>query len=80
MFPGDTIEVFVFEVEEAVAYDIQVRAINSLGVRSAFTTASNHVVVGKSAPPAEVTGFTVSQTGAAMDFRWEQVAYLDLTG
>ena len=80
LFPGDTIEVFVFEVEEAVAYDIQVRAINSLGVRSAFTTASNHVVVGKSAPPAEVTGFTVSQNGAAMNFRWEQVADLDLAG
>lgn len=80
LFPGDAVEVFVFEVEDGIAYDVRVRAVNSLGVRSAFTTASNHVVVGKSAPPADVTGFTAAQNGAAMNFRWDQVADLDLAG
>ena len=80
LFPGDTVEVFVFDVEEAVAHDVRVRAVNSLGVKSAFTTASNHVVVGKSAPPADVTGFTAAQNGAVMNFRWGQAADLDLAG
>ena len=78
--PGDQTEHFILDVEDGVAYDVRVRAVNSLGVKSAFTTVANHTVIGKTVPPAEVTGFSAAQNGNAMNFRWTQVSDVDLAG
>ncbi len=85
LVPGDATEAFVFEVEDGASYDVRARAINALGVKSDdadpwAATVTGHVVAGKSAPPADVTGFSAAQNGAAMNFRWAQVADLDLAG
>lgn len=53
---------YIQPVEDGVNYDVRVRAINSLGVRGAYATLMNHMVVGKTeAPPAPDT-FTVART------------------
>ncbi len=78
--PGAETSTFVWDVEDGVAYDVRVRASNTLGVKSAWLTASGHVVVGKTTVPADVTGFTAAQNGNAMNFRWTQVGDIDLAG
>ncbi len=85
LVPGDSTEAFVFEVEDGVSYDVRARALNALGVKSDdagpwAATVTGHIVAGKSAPPADVTGFSAAQNGDAMNFRWVQVADLDLAG
>jgi hypothetical protein len=78
--PGGQTSTFVWDVEDGLAYDVRVRAVNTLAVTSAWTTAAGHVVVGKTTAPAEVTGFTAAQNGNAMNFRWTQVSDVDLAG
>ena len=78
--PGGQTGTFVWDVEDGLAYDVRVRAVNTLGVTSPWTTAAGHVVAGKTTAPAEVTGFTAAQNGNAMNFRWTQVPDLDLAG
>ncbi|MEE8534769.1 MAG: hypothetical protein V3S45_01915 [Kiloniellales bacterium] len=83
--PGDATEAFVFEVEDGVAYDVRARSINALGVKSDdgdpwAATVTGHTVIGKTALPADVTGFSAAQNGNVVNFRWDQVADLDLGG
>lgn len=52
---------YVTPVEDGVAYDVRVRTINYYRVRSAWTQASAHVVVGKTEPPDVPTNFTVAR-------------------
>ena len=85
LLPGDAVETFVFEVEDGVSYDVRARSINALGVKSDSAdpwaaTVTGHVVTGKSSAPADVTGFSAAQNGGVMNFRWNQVADLDLAG
>ncbi len=71
----------VFElpfVEDDVVYDVRARAINTLGVRSSFTVGS-HQVVGQTAPPQDVTGFSVNIVGPEAHFTWIPVPDLDLS-
>lgn len=41
---------------------------------------SSHIVVGKTAVPANVTGFSAQQNGNVVTFLWNQVAETDLSG
>jgi hypothetical protein len=52
---------YITPVEDGVAYDVRVRAINYYRVRSDWTQASAHVVVGKTEPPDAPSGFTVAR-------------------
>ena len=54
---------WITPVEDGVAYDVRVRSISNLGVRSAFASAAGHVVAGKSTPPPTPNAFTVARTG-----------------
>ncbi len=75
---GDT-EAFIWDVEDGVSYDVELKAQNYLGVYSDPATAS-HTVLGKSTPPTGVTGFSAQQNGNVVLFKWNQVADLDLAG
>jgi ribosomal protein S17 len=71
----------VFElpfVEDNFVYQVRARAINTLGVRSAFTTGQRQIV-GQTAPPQNVTGFSVNIVGNEAHFRWNAVPDLDLS-
>jgi hypothetical protein len=71
----------VFEfpfVEDSVVYNVRARAINAFGVRSSFTTASRQIV-GQTAPPQNVTGFSLNIVGNTAHFTWDAVTDLDLS-
>ena len=65
-------------VEDGIFYDVRARAINTFGVRSAFT-ASAWQVVGQTLPPQDVTGFSLNIVGNEAHFTWVAVPDLDLS-
>lgn len=66
------------KVDENVSYDVRARAINVLGGKSAWTTGSK-VVVGKAAPPSDVSNFKVNIVGDVAHLSWDAVTDLDLS-
>ena len=83
--PGDAIETFVWDVQDGIAYDVRVRSVNQLGVRSDITdpwsaTVTGHVVLGKSERPGDVQNFTAQQNANLVVLKWDQVTDLDLAG
>lgn len=74
-----TSNIFEFPfVEDSVVYNVRARAINAFGVRSQFATASRQIV-GQTAPPQNVTGFSLNIVGNTAHFAWEAVTDLDLS-
>lgn len=71
----------IFELNNAIdgaLYNIRARSVNSFGVRSSWTTDS-HEVIGKTAPPQDVTGFSINVVGPNAYLTWEPVSDLDLS-
>ena len=66
-----------YPVIEGLTYDIRARAINSLGVSSAYTT-SQHEINSAFEPPDDVTGYTVDVVGDKVHHTWLPVTNLDL--
>lgn len=58
-------------------WQFRVRAVNSLGVVSAWTTLSI-TTIGKTAPPENVSGFVGVIKPYSIEFRWDAVPDLDL--
>lgn len=77
--PGTETSAYLLDVEDGTGYFIRARVVNSIGVRSAWSMVL-HLVVGKTAPPATVTGFTAGQNGNVVVMKWTQVADIDLAG
>lgn len=73
---GDRFE--LVNVEDNAVYTVRARVINSLGVRSPYTTVE-HQVVGKTAPPSDVTGLTGNLIGNQYLLTWNAVPDLDLS-
>lgn len=65
-------------VDDGQEYDVRARGINSLGIRSVFTTKSR-VIVGKTAPPSNVTNFSVNVIGENAHLYWTAVDDADLS-
>ena len=65
-------------IEDGRIYTVRARVINSLGVRSAWTTVE-HQVVGKTAPPSDVTGLTGNLIGNQYFLTWTAVTDADLS-
>lgn len=59
---------------------ISMKATNGLGFYSLETVAIQVQVLGKIAPPADVTGFSVGQNGDVVVFTWSIVSDVDLKG
>ena len=71
----------VFELvnaEDGSIYNVRARSINAFGVHSSFTTTA-HEVVGKSAPPSDVTNFSSNVVGDIVHLNWTPVTDLDLS-
>ena len=74
-------EVSIIDVEDGITYDFRLRYRSPVPQRSsAWSAAFTHLVVGKTAPPADVTGFTIQQNNNVVTFAWNQVPDLDLAG
>jgi hypothetical protein len=66
-------------VIDGATYNVRVKAINSFGVNSTFTSAS-HVVVGATDTPSDVTDLSVSLVGSnQMELSWTPVEDLDIS-
>ena len=66
-------------VIDGATYNVRVKAINSFGVNSTFTTA-NHTVVGATETPSDVTDLSVSMVGSnQMELSWTPVTDLDIS-
>jgi hypothetical protein len=71
----------VFELvnaEDGAIYNVRARSINAFGVHSDFVTAS-HQVIGKTAPPSDVTDFSSNVVGDVVHLAWTPVSDLDLS-
>lgn len=66
------------DVVDGAIYNVRARAINALGVRSEWST-RNHQVVGKTAPPSDVTGLSINSIGGSAILSWTPVSDLDLS-
>src|SRR5690606_39190175 len=77
--PGETAQYFISPVEDGAVYDVRVRAITTLGVRSAYATFTGHRVVGKTALPPTPIGFAVTaQADGTRRFSWNAVPDADV--
>lgn len=66
------------DVEDGVDYDVRARIISGLGTRSPFSTVT-HQVVGKTAPPQDVSDLSVNIIGTEAHLSWTPVTDLDLS-
>jgi len=76
---GET-ESYVWPVDSGVAYDVRVRASDSVRNTSEWVTKLNHTVTGKEEPPPNVTGFLATQNGEQVVFKWDNTQILDSGG
>ncbi len=66
-------------VVDGIEYSVRVKAINSMGVSSGYTTATR-TIVGATDTPADVDELSVSMVGSnQMQLSWEPVADLDVS-
>ena len=71
----------IFELvnaQDGAFYDVRARSINSFNVHSSFTTIT-HEVIGKTAPPSDVTNFSTNVIGDVVALNWTPVPDLDLS-
>jgi len=71
----------IFELvnaEDGAIYNVRARSINAFNVHSSFTT-TTHEVIGKTAPPSDVTDFSSNVVGDVVHLNWTPVTDLDLS-
>lgn len=56
---GDQITAYLETVIDGSTYEIRARTVNQVGSRGAWTDSLSHVVIGKTEPPSDITGFVV---------------------
>jgi hypothetical protein len=66
------------DVIDGATYNVRARAVNAIGVRSDWAT-RNYQVVGKTAPPSDVTGLSINSIGGSSIMSWTPVPDLDLS-
>lgn len=71
-------QTYIAPVKDGDLYYVRVRAINGLGVKSPWVE-QTHAVVGKTAPPSDVTGLVGAVTPDGVLLSWQAVSDLDLS-
>jgi hypothetical protein len=67
----------ILNVVDGLIYNVRVLAINTLGVKSTYTSASR-TIVGGIAPPSDVDDFSCNIIGSDAHLSWTQISDLDL--
>lgn len=75
--PGGNTFQHIYDVEDAIAYDVQIRSVNSLNAASSWVQSLNYTVIGKTEPPSDVTVFSASVAPFGILISWTQIADLD---
>jgi len=82
--PGGTDVVIIDDVEDAHLYDLNLRYVAIAGAypgaASDWYEENDYLVIGKSTPPADVTGFSASHNGAVAICQWNENDEIDLQG
>lgn len=73
---GDQSFTHILDVKDGSAYDVRIRSKNGIGAVSAWVTGS-HTVIGKTAKPANVTGFSANMQEYAVNLSWTASIELD---
>ncbi len=71
----------IFELvnaQDGAIYNVRARSVNSFNVYSAYTLVQ-HIVVGKTAPPSDVTNFSVNIINGQAELSWTPISDLDLS-
>src|SRR6056300_4919 len=76
---GTQLNYEMLNVIDDSTYDVRVKAINSLGSSSTYTSASRKIV-GATEPPQDVQNFSVNMQGSnQMQLNWDAVSDLDIS-
>lgn len=75
---GDQTFHHILDVQDGISYDVRMRAVNSLGYRSDWVSVAGHVVVGKTAPPSNITNFTATVSDLGIEFNWSAISDIDV--
>ena len=67
----------ILNVVDGLIYNVRVKAFNTLGVQSTYTSATR-TIVGGIAPPSDVTDFSCNIIGGDAHLSWQQITDLDL--
>ena len=67
----------IIGVQQGIIYDVRIRAISNIGVKSSFLS-GQHTVIGETAPPSTVLDFSCNIVGQDAHLSWEAVPDLDL--
>jgi hypothetical protein len=67
----------ILNVIDDDTYNVRVKAFNTLGSSSTYTSASR-LIIGGTAPPSDVTDFTCNIIGSDAHLNWSQIPDLDL--
>jgi hypothetical protein len=74
---GTGLEYFLLNAIDGATYEVRCRAINSLGVKSSFTS-NTRLVIGQTAVPSDCTNFSINVVGDQAILGWSAVPDLDL--
>ncbi len=75
--PRGAAGLYLVDVIDGVSYELRIRAVNGLGVKSAWVESSAHVIVGKTAAPSTPTGFAAVALTEAVKLSWTEISDLD---
>jgi hypothetical protein len=67
----------ILNVIDGSLYNVRVKAFNTLGVQSTYTSATR-TIIGGIAPPSDVTDFSCNIIGGDAHLSWQQITDLDL--
>jgi hypothetical protein len=67
----------ILNVIDGLIYNVRVKAFNTLGVQSSYTSASR-TIIGGIAPPSDVTDFSCNIIGGDAHLSWQNIPDLDL--
>ena len=75
---GDLNSFYINNLKDGSSYDIRIRAINALRAEGAWTTILAHVVVGKTAPPSNVSILNAAVSDYGISLSWPKIPDADL--
>jgi hypothetical protein len=75
---SDITNLYLLDVKDGQTYDVRVRALSAAGVGSAWTTVSNHFVVGKTEAPSNVASIGATVDGFGLLLAWQTISDLDV--
>jgi hypothetical protein len=71
---------YLSPVVDGIGYRVRLRAVTRIGAPSGWVESADLTVVGKSARPADVTGFSAAVNGNSVVFLWSSNTEADLAG